>query len=120
MGLAVFVLGAIVGMAVLIFAFENQEPVTLRYLQTWQTPALPVFVVIIVAVLVGFLSASLLSLAAYLRMRKIIRQQRRAIADLHDELYALRTLPLDAPSDAGGGLHPAETPVAPARGLLPR
>ena len=64
--------------------------------------------------------AGLLSLAAYLRARKIIRQQRRAIADLHDELYALRTLPLDAPSDAGGGLHPAEIPVAPARGLLPR
>jgi uncharacterized integral membrane protein len=34
----VFVLRAIVGMAVLIFAFENQEPVALRYLYTWQTP----------------------------------------------------------------------------------
>ena len=38
MALIVFVLGAIVGMAVLIFAFENQEPVALRYLYTWQTP----------------------------------------------------------------------------------
>jgi uncharacterized integral membrane protein len=120
MGLVVFALGAVVGMAVVLFALENQEPVTLRYLQTWRTPALPVFVVIIVAVAVGFLSASLLSLAAYLRARKIIRQQRRTIADLHDELYALRTLPLDVPSDVEAGPHPAETPVAPTRGLLPR
>ena len=34
MALIVFVLGAIVGMAVLIFAFENQAPVALRYLYT--------------------------------------------------------------------------------------
>ena len=53
MALIVFVLGAIVGMAVLIFAFENQEPVALRYLYTWQTPPTPLFAIIMVAVGLG-------------------------------------------------------------------
>jgi len=119
MALIVFVLGAIVGMAVLIFAFENQEPVALRYLYTWQTPPTPLFAIIIVAVGAGFVIASLFGLAAYLRERKIIRQQRRMIADLQAELRTLRTLPLDVPSETGGGLHSSEKPV-PATGELPR
>jgi uncharacterized integral membrane protein len=118
MALVVFVLGAAVGMAVLIFAFENQEPVTLRYLYAWQTPPIPLFAVMMISVGVGFVIACLFGLAAYLRERKIIRQQRRVIADLQAELRTLRTLPLDVPSDAGGGLHSPDKP-APAAGELP-
>jgi uncharacterized integral membrane protein len=118
MALVVFVLGAAVGMAVLIFAFENQEPVTLRYLYTWQTPPIPLFAVIMVSVGVGCVIASLFGLAAYLRERRIIRQQRRMIADLQAELHTLRTLPLDVPSATGGGLHSSDEP-APAAGELP-
>jgi len=118
MALIVFVLGAAVGMAALIFAFENQEPVTLRYLYTWQMPPIPLFAVIIVAVGVGFVIASLFGLAAYLRERKIIRQQRRAIADLQAELHTLRTLPLDVPSETGADRHGSDIP-APAAGELP-
>jgi uncharacterized integral membrane protein len=119
MALIVFVLGAIVGMAVLIFAFENQEPVALRYLYTWQTPPTPLFAIILVAVGAGFVIASLFGLGAYLRERKIIRQQRRTIADLQAEVHTLRTLPLDVPSEPGGGLHSPDKP-APASGEPPR
>ena len=119
MALIVFVLGVIAGMAVLIFAFENQEPVALRYLYTWQTPPLPLFAIIMVAVGAGFMIASLFGLAAYLRARKIIRQQRRTITNLHAELHTLRTLPLDVPSEPGGGRHGSDAPV-PATGELPR
>jgi uncharacterized integral membrane protein len=118
MALVVFALGAAVGMAVLIFAFENREPVTLRYLYTWQTPPIPLFAVIMVAVGVGCVIASLFGLAAYLRQRKIIRQQRRAIADLQAELHTLRTLPLDVPSETEGDLYRSDKP-APAPGELP-
>src|SRR5919108_2685005 len=113
MAAIVFVLGAVVGMAVLIFAFENQEPVTLRYLFTWQTQPIPIFAVIMASVGVGFVIASLFGLAAYLRERKIIRQQRRTIADLEAELHRLRTLPLEVPSGAGS-LHGADAPSPPA------
>jgi uncharacterized integral membrane protein len=119
MALIVFVLGAVVGMAVLIFAFENQEPVALRYLYTWQTPPIPLFAVIMVAVGVGFVIAAMFGLAAYLRERRVTRQQRRAIADLQAELHALRTLPLDVPSEAGGGRPGSDKPV-PATGEMPR
>lgn len=119
MALIVFVLGAVAGMAVLLFAFENQEPVALRYLYTWQTPPIALFAIIMVAAGAGFVVASLFGLAAYLRERKIIRQQRRAIADLQAELHSLRTLPLDVPSDTVGSIHSSDKPV-PATGELPR
>ncbi|MGH8067735.1 MAG: LapA family protein [Candidatus Entotheonellia bacterium] len=120
MAVVVFVIGAIVGMAVLIFAYENQEPVTLRYLFTWQMEPIPLFAVIMASVGVGFVIASLFGLAAYLRARKIIRQQRRTIADLHAELHTLRTLPLEAPSGAGGALRGSDTPAPSAGELSPR
>ena len=120
MAVVVFVLGAIVGMLVLLFAFENQEPVTLRYLLTWQTPPIPLFAVLMAAVGVGFVIASLFGFAAYLRQRKIIRQQRRTIADSQAELHSLRTLPLEVPSGPGGGLHGSAPPTPSADELSTR
>ena len=118
MALIVFVLGAAVGMAVLVFAFQNQEPVTLRYLYPWQTPPIPLFAIILIAVGVGFVIAGLFGLAAYLRERNIIRQQRRTIADCQAELHTLRTMPLDVPSETGVDRHGSDTP-APTTGELP-
>jgi hypothetical protein len=92
--------------------------VTLRYLYTWQTPPIPLFAIILIAVGVGFVIASLFGLAAYLRERKRIRQQRRAIADLQAELHALRTMPLDVPSETGVDRHSSDAP-APTSGELP-
>jgi uncharacterized integral membrane protein len=120
MALIVFVLGAAVGMAVLVFAFENQEPVTLRYLYTWQTPPIPLFAVIMVSVGVGFVVASLFGLAAYLRERKIIRQQRRALADLQAEVHTLRNLPLEVPAETTGGLQGSHRPAPSADEPPPR
>jgi len=117
MAVVVFVLGVIVGMAVLVFAFENTEPVTLRYLFTWQTQPIPLFLVIMAAVGVGVVVAGLFGLAAYLRGHRIIREQRRTIAALQAELHTLRTLPVDAP--AGGSAGPAQ-PGTPSSELSPR
>ena len=119
MALVVFMIGAIVGMAVLIFAYENQDPVTLRYLLTWQLEPIPLFAVLTVSVGVGFVIASLFGLAFYLRERKIIRQQRRTIADLQAELHSLRTLPLEVPSGPES-LHDSDTPAPSAGELSPR
>ena len=59
MAVVIFVLGAIVGMAVLVFGIQNQEPVTLRYLYRWETQPIPLFVVIMAAAGSGFVIASL-------------------------------------------------------------
>lgn len=114
MAVIVFVLGAIVGMAVLLFALQNQEPVTLHFLSTWQTQPMPLFLVMIASVACGFVVASLFGLAAYLRQRRITRQQRRTIADLQAELHALRTLPIDAPSGIGSTAGGADRPASSA------
>jgi uncharacterized integral membrane protein len=111
MAVVVFVLGAVVGMAVLLFALQNQEPVTLHYLSTWQTQPIPLFLVMLASVASGFVIASLFGLAAYLRQRKIIRQQRRTTADLQTELHSLRTLPIEAPSEMGSTASGADKPT---------
>jgi uncharacterized integral membrane protein len=117
--LIVFGFGVIAGMAVLIFAFENQEPIALRYLTIWHTPALPLFVIIMLAVGAGFVIAGLFGLAAWLRQRRTIRQQRRTIANLHAELQNLRNLPLDAPSNSGSTARAIDLPLS-AAGESPR
>jgi uncharacterized integral membrane protein len=119
MAVVVFVIGVMVGMTMLIFAYENQEPVTLRYLLTWQLEPIPLFAVIMISVGIGFVIASLFGLAAYLRGRKIIRQQRRTIAELRSELQSLRTLPLDMPSSPEG-VHGSETTASSIGELSPR
>jgi uncharacterized integral membrane protein len=119
MAVVVFVIGAMVGMAALIFAYENQEPVTLRYLLTWQLEPMPLFAVIMTSVGIGFVIASLFGLAAYLRGHKIIRQQRRIIAELQSELQNLRTLPLEVPSGPGG-VHGSDTTAPSVGELSPR
>jgi uncharacterized integral membrane protein len=114
MAVIVFVLGAIVGMVVLLFALQNQEPVTLHFLSTWQTQPIPLFVVMMASVASGFVIASLFGMAVYLRQRRINRQQRRTMADLQAELHALRTLPIEAPSGIGSGARGADGPASSA------
>lgn len=114
MAVVVFVLGAVVGMAVLLFAFENMEPVTLRYLFSWQTQPIPFSFVIIAAVGVGFMIAGLFGMAGYLRTRRTVRQQQRTIAALQAELLAQRPPRLETAGEQGSrgaaaSVKPAET-----------
>jgi uncharacterized integral membrane protein len=115
MAVVVFVLGAIVGMAALVFALENMEPVTLRYLFNWQTQPIPFSFVIMAAVGVGFVTAGLFGIAAYLRIRRTVRQQQRTIAELQAELLAHRMPRLDTAGEQGSrgaaaSVKPADTP----------
>ncbi|MBI3325625.1 MAG: LapA family protein [Nitrospinae bacterium] len=89
-----FALGVIVGMALLVFAIENKDPVRLGYFFTWQSQGIPLSLLILVAVWVGFALAALSSLMTYLRQRRTIREQQRTIAELRAGLCTLRTLPL--------------------------
>jgi uncharacterized integral membrane protein len=111
MALVMFVLGAVVGMAVLVFALENMESVTLHYLLSWQTPPIPLFFVIMTAVGIGFVIAGLFGVSAYLRQRRIVRQQRRQVAELEAELQRLRLLPIDAPAGEAGTIGPASPAI---------
>ena len=119
MAVLVFILGAVVGMAVLLFAFENMEPVTLRYLYTWQTQPIPFFFVILAAVGVGFVIAGLFAMAAYLRLRRIVRQQQHTIAELQAELLTLRLPRLGAETGQGSRSPAPPTKPTESTGELP-
>lgn len=120
MAVVVFTLGVIVGMAVLTFAFDNMQPVTLRYPFTGQTQPIPLFSVIMAAVGVGFAVASLFGFAAYLRQRRTIRQQVHLVAELQAEVHTLRTLPLDAPQGTTIGAAVDAKPPETTGELSPR
>jgi uncharacterized integral membrane protein len=119
MAVFVFVLGAVVGMAALLFALENMEPVTLRYLFHWQTQPIPFSYVIMTAVGVGFVVAGLFGMAAYLRKRRTIRQQQRTIAQLQAELLAQRLPRLDTAVEQGSRGSAASVKPADTTGELP-
>jgi uncharacterized integral membrane protein len=119
MAVFVFILGAVVGMAALLFALENMEPVTLRYLFNWQTQPIPFSFVIMTAVGVGFVVASLFGMAAYLRIRRIVRQQQRRIAELQAELLAQRLPRLDTAAEQGSRGAAASIKPADTTGELP-
>ena len=121
MAVVVFVLGALVGMATLLFALENMQPVTLRYLFNWQTQPIPFSFVILAAVWVGFVIAGLFGVAGYLRIRRTVRQQQRTIAALQAELLALRVPRLDTAAEQGSrGAAAAVTPTETGGELPPR
>jgi hypothetical protein len=106
-------------MAVLVFALENMEPVTLHYLFTWQTQPIPFFFVMVAAVGIGSVIAGLFGLSAYLRQRRIVRQQRRQLTELEAELRRLRLLPIDAPVGERGATRAATSDI-PTGEMAPR
>ena len=111
MAIFVFSLGMIAGMAMVTFAFQNRELVTLRYLFAGETPPIPLSAVLMASVGVGFGIASLFGIAAFLRQRRTIRGQKYTIAALQAELHTLRILPLDAPAEPLGGARGAMQPL---------
>jgi len=108
-----FAVGVVVGMALLVFAIENKEPVRLGYFFTWQSQGIPLSLVIMVAVWVGFAMAGLSSLLTFLRQRRTIREHKRTVAELRAELCTLRTLPLHPSQGSASGLDSQARPPQP-------
>ena len=86
--------------AAIEFRDRNLDPMVVHLL-VWQTPAIPVWVVVVVAFLGGALAASVLLLVRIARSNLTARRYRRAANKLESEVHQLRNLPLAAEQGAG-------------------
>lgn len=79
--LVMIVVSLVVGIACLVFVLQNQQDVVLNFL-TWSTPAIPVSVFIVCALLLGMLIGPLLfSIKRFLRRRsRMTRAEARRVA----------------------------------------
>lgn len=115
MGQSALILFLLLATGVAIFAVQNAGPVVVRF-GFWSLE-MSLVVVILVAAALGAMMASVVSLPAWFRDRRLLRQQTK-------ELNALRasrtpTAPPTAPPAASAPQWPPDppTPSAPARSL---
>jgi uncharacterized integral membrane protein len=92
-----YVIMAVIGAGVAVFALQNLDPVVIRFLG-WRAQNAPLAVVILISLLAGLAFASLIGLMQRFKLRRRIR---------HLELQLRRAAPgaspgpPDAPSDHG-------------------
>jgi uncharacterized integral membrane protein len=72
------------------FAVENTQPFVLRYYFGFESPPIPLFLLVLVSVLLGVLLAGLGFLFDEWSMRRTLRQKDREIESLQRELKLYR------------------------------
>lgn len=77
--IVVYLLIALIGAAVAVFALQNLDPVIVRFLG-WRIEGIPLALVILLSLMAGAFSASLVGLVQHLRLRSRIRQLERSLA----------------------------------------
>ncbi len=80
----------------IIFGVENMGPVTLSYY--YGNLHIPLFFLVLLAVMAGALLAGLLGLVDQVRLRARLRQKGKIVDKLEAEVKSLRNLPLDEES----------------------
>lgn len=88
----VYLLMALVGSAVTLFAAQNIDPVVIRFL-LWRKEGIPLALVILVSLLVGIVFASLSGVVKVWKLRSRIRQLEAQVA----AAQAATSPPRDAP-----------------------
>ncbi|MCL6559706.1 MAG: LapA family protein [Firmicutes bacterium] len=73
--------GLILATIIAVFALQNSEPVTVKFL-FWQLPDLPLVIIILVANLLGSVSMFLFSLGKQVKMSLTIRELQSRIKEL--------------------------------------
>jgi uncharacterized integral membrane protein len=94
--IVIYVMMALIGAAVAIFAVQNLDPVVIRFLG-WRRDG-PLAGVILVSILAGLIFASLVSFVQHLKLRRRIRQ---LTAQLHRMEVAAAPGRPEPPSDHG-------------------
>lgn len=94
----------IIGLIVLVilasFAVNNSEPVVLKYYYGYATPPVPLYVVLLAAVVMGAILAALFAIGERFHFLYEVRKRDRVIREMEKELVSLRNLPLAEPLPA--------------------
>jgi uncharacterized integral membrane protein len=95
-----FIIGLIVLVVLASFAVNNSEPVVLKYYFGYATPKVPLYVVVLIAVVVGAILAALFAIGERFYFMYELRKRDRIIREMEGELVSLRNLPLTEPLPA--------------------
>jgi len=79
--LFLYVVIGILGAATLIFTVQNPDPVAIRFLD-WQTGSFPLSFVLLLAIFLGVLVASISAFAQQIHLERKIRQLRHQVSEL--------------------------------------
>jgi uncharacterized integral membrane protein len=100
-------LGFLVFMIAVLFSIQNRNEVIIRFVllpiepyQWFRLPdvPLPLFLVVLCAVLLGVVIGSLSNLYQRIRLKKVIRINQKTIEKLQSEIQSLRSLDSHQPS----------------------
>jgi uncharacterized integral membrane protein len=80
--------------AVILFAVMNVQQVDVTYFYNTPPLKLPMFIVLLAAVLTGAVLVSLLYLVDRLKLTTLIRQYKKKLKNAEDEINRLRNLPI--------------------------
>jgi len=72
------------------FAMKNNAEVTLGYYFGWESPPIPVFLLVVVSVFLGVLLAGFGFLLDQMSFKRMLREKERQIEDLQAEIQPYR------------------------------
>jgi uncharacterized integral membrane protein len=96
------IIKTIVIAAVVIFATLNMQTVQLEYFYGKEPVSLPLFLIIILAVFVGIILATLVAVSEKMRTRKEINNLKKNLKEAEKEINRLRNLPLSKEKNSSG------------------
>lgn len=85
-----FAIATLLSLTVAIFAIQNSEQVTIRFL-IWQLPTIPQVIVILGAALGGMIAALFFGLSRQFKLSRELKESTVRIQVLENELIELRT-----------------------------
>jgi uncharacterized integral membrane protein len=78
--IVVYVVIAVIGAAVAVFALQNLDPVVIRFV-SWRIEDVPLAVVILISIVAGLTFASLVGFVHHFKLRRRIRQLEARLRD---------------------------------------
>ena len=89
----VLLLATFIGSLVVVNQWMLQQKFAISYLG-YQTPEVPLILLFLILLTVGAMMAIVSMLAGQLRLKSTLREQKRKIVQVEEELNSLRNLPL--------------------------
>jgi uncharacterized integral membrane protein len=104
---AVYVVMALIGAAIAVFALQNLDPVVIRFM-TWRIEGAPLALVVLLSLITGTVLASLIGIVRSLKLRSRIRQLEHRLAQAQAQQVGPAPAQPDRPTSAP--LPPRPTP----------
>lgn len=89
------IIAVLFSLAVAIFALQNSEIVTIRFL-IWELPSVPQVLVILWAALAGMATAFFFGLSRHYRLTKQSKELKKQVYNLEQELIKIKPVKVEA------------------------